>query len=245
MPEMTFKEALAAVAGCGDPLKLQELLWPHVMFYDRQVEIIYSVRDSVETFVTAGNQLGKDYVTGFIALSFFMAPQLYFDKEYVAEVDRQKPKHLFPAHHRHTRRIVTTSSNEKHLNVLWSELAGFAINARVLDTTGQMRQVPLIDREGGFLNLGSMELRLSVERTETATNCKNYVRGMVAAKGESISGHHADYTLLIGDEASGLEDSIHSYAQGWAKRFLYIGNPNPSGNFYEKAVEDGDVVAVA
>jgi len=240
---LTFKDALAEASLSGDPLRLKEVLWPEVLFYDKQEQIIHSVRDSVETFVTAGNQLGKDFVSGFIATSFFMYPQLYFPGAYVAEVDRMKPPSRFPPHHRHTRRVITTSTNEKHLNVLWSEIAGFITNARVLGRDGVSRAAPLLQKNGGPLHLGAMELRLAVERDEMATNCKNYLRGMVSQKGESISGHHADYTLIIGDEASGLDDNVHSFAQGWAKRFLYIGNPNECRNFFRRGVEGGDLTA--
>jgi hypothetical protein len=41
-----------------DPFELQKVLWPQVRFYDKQREIIASVRDDDETFVTAGNMLG-------------------------------------------------------------------------------------------------------------------------------------------------------------------------------------------
>jgi hypothetical protein len=41
-----------------DPLVFANLLWPEVEFYDKQKEIIYSVRDNIETVVPAGNMLG-------------------------------------------------------------------------------------------------------------------------------------------------------------------------------------------
>ncbi len=41
-----------------DPVKFGKLLWPHVTFYDKQQEVIYSVRDNIETLVPAGNKLG-------------------------------------------------------------------------------------------------------------------------------------------------------------------------------------------
>jgi hypothetical protein len=52
----------------SDPLVLCRILWPHVEFYDKQREVIYSVRDNDETIVTAGHKLGKDFVTAFIIL---------------------------------------------------------------------------------------------------------------------------------------------------------------------------------
>jgi hypothetical protein len=75
-----------AVAGCAElkrgddleralragPEEFKEILWPDVIFYDRQWEVIRSVRDVKETIVPAGNQLGKDFVSAFIVLWFFL-----------------------------------------------------------------------------------------------------------------------------------------------------------------------------
>jgi hypothetical protein len=41
-----------------DPLIFAKILWPSITFYRQQREIIYSVRDTPETFVVAGNMLG-------------------------------------------------------------------------------------------------------------------------------------------------------------------------------------------
>lgn len=42
----------------NDPLTVGKFFWPHVQFYAKQREVIYSVHDNVETFVVAGNKLG-------------------------------------------------------------------------------------------------------------------------------------------------------------------------------------------
>ena len=55
-----------------DPLKCKQMLWPNISFYDKQKDMILSVRDNKETIVTAGNMLGKDFVAGFIVLWFFL-----------------------------------------------------------------------------------------------------------------------------------------------------------------------------
>ncbi len=41
-----------------DPIALQKLWWPKVMWYDKQVEVVYSVEENDETIVPAGNKLG-------------------------------------------------------------------------------------------------------------------------------------------------------------------------------------------
>lgn len=88
-----------------DPMKMKAELWPDITFYREQKEIIYSVADNDETFVPAGNMLGKDFVAGFIALWFFMS--------------------------RHPCRVVTTSVDGTQLEgVLWGEIRRFIQTAK-------------------------------------------------------------------------------------------------------------------
>lgn len=87
-----------------DPLRFARLFWPDVTFYRQQMDIIYSVRDNDETFVPAGNMLGKDFVGGFICLWFFLT--------------------------RHPVRVVTTSVKDDHLRVLWGEIGRFIQTCR-------------------------------------------------------------------------------------------------------------------
>lgn len=56
-----------------DPVKFVRKCWPNVTLYKQQREIMYSVRDVPETFVPAGNELGKDFVAALIALWFFVS----------------------------------------------------------------------------------------------------------------------------------------------------------------------------
>lgn len=88
-----------------DPVLFCRVLWPNVVFYDKQVDILNSVRDNDETFVVAGNCLGKDFVAGFIVLWFFLT--------------------------RHPCRIVTTSADHSQLEaVLWGEIRRFIQTSR-------------------------------------------------------------------------------------------------------------------
>ncbi len=41
-----------------DPITLAKALWPDVKFYNKQIDIIYSVWNNDETVVPAGNMLG-------------------------------------------------------------------------------------------------------------------------------------------------------------------------------------------
>lgn len=192
-----------------DLVAVQATYWPQVSFYGKQLDVIESTVESTETYVTAGNKLGKDYVTGFIALGCFIVCQ-------------QKDISC---------RIVTTSVAEKHLDILWGEIGRFITTA----------QFPLLDFYGGKLTLNSMEIR----RREEALAKKpyNYLKGIVFETAEKLAGHHADFTLGIGDEASGLGDGVYEMFQGWAKHMLFIGNPNSTQNFFKKGVKGGDLLA--
>lgn len=193
-----------------DVLLLKAALWPDVNFYDKQLQIIESTFTCPETYVPAGNKLGKDYVAGFIGLSAFLVCQA---------------RNI-------TCRIVTTSVAEHHLKVLWGEIGRFLVTAKR----------PLLTKAGynGLLTVNYQEVRRAEEAT--SKNPINYLVGRVSAKGEGLAGHHAQFTLIIGDESSGLDDAVYEMAQGWAKHMLFLGNPNPCENWWKNACEAGDVL---
>lgn len=90
----------------ADPIKWIRTVWPDIRLYDKQVQIIESVEENEETVVPAGNGLGKDFVAGLIALSFFC---------------RRRPC-----------RVVTTSVKHDQLNdVLWGEIRALIERAAV------------------------------------------------------------------------------------------------------------------
>jgi hypothetical protein len=182
-------------------------LWPDLRLYTKQWEVIEAALTARETYVPAGNQLGKDYVSAFFALSCFLVCQA---------------KKI-------TCRIVTTSVAEHHLKVLWGEIGRFIEQA----------SRPLVGSKGGPLTVNFQEIRRADERD--SKNPLNYLIGRVSEKGEGLAGHHAEFTMLIGDESSGLDDSVYEMAQGWAQRMLFLGNPNPCTNMFYKGVEAGDL----
>lgn len=92
-----------------DPYLLCDMLWPDIGFYTKQREVIESVDINDETFVPAGNKLGKDYVAGFIALRFF----------------------LIHAGLEGGCRVITTSIKDDHLRVLWGEIGRFIQTSRI------------------------------------------------------------------------------------------------------------------
>lgn len=95
-----------------DPMAPAKILWPDVHFYDRQIEIIQSVEDNVETVVVAANMLGKDFVAAYVVVSLFLRGG-------------------------DSVRIVTTSVKDDHLRVLWGEIDRYIKTAKYPLLAGQ------------------------------------------------------------------------------------------------------------
>lgn len=103
-----------------DPIKFKKICWPHITFYDKQLEIVYSLRDNDETIVPAGNMLGKDFISAFCALWFFLS--------------------------RSPCKVLTTSVDYTQLkSVLWGEIRRFtqtsAVTLPILENDLLIRQV--------------------------------------------------------------------------------------------------------
>lgn len=175
-----------------------------------------------------GRGHGKDWISGYIGLSFFKWPQVYFPPSYVAEVERNRAA---VGEDPHTRRVVTTSVRDDHLDILWAEISRWLRTCRVDLREGE---------DGLFMT--HHELRF--KREAQAKNPVNYLKGLVVGpRAEGLAGHHAAYTLAVGDEASGLDDEADNQMRRWAKRLLYFGNPNPCQNFWRTNYQQGDLLA--
>lgn len=88
-------EELRAVI--DDPVRFGRLCWPTYKIYDKQAEVLYSLRDNIETFVHAANEVGKDFITSWAVVWFFAS--------------------------RHPARVITSSSSQDQLKaVLWEEI---------------------------------------------------------------------------------------------------------------------------
>lgn len=209
-----------------DPIALGKILWPHVKFYREQQQIIYSVWDNDETYVPAGNMLGKDFVAAFIALVFFLT--------------------------RTPCRVITTSVDHTQLEgVLWGEIRRYINECSypldvasggplVINHLHIRKAIPILDAEGQPTGA-------------TQIDGLSYLIGRVAAKGEGMLGHHIaktgdmiPRTLFIADEASGCDDTSYERADTWAERKLIIGNcyqPAGGTNFFKRGVLGGDILA--
>ena len=196
-----------------DPLKFAKYVWPDVVFYRQQREIIYSVRDNDETFVHAGNMLGKDFVAGFIALWFFLT--------------------------RSPCRVVTTSVDHLQLEgVLWGEIRRFINTSAVplKHTEGG----PLIVNHLHIRKIDSLKQVCGISYLvgRVAAKGEGMLGHHVAEMGDGIP-----RTLFMADEASGVDDVSYQRAGTWCKRMLVIGNPYPCDNFFKKKVKEGDLLA--
>lgn len=128
-------------------------------------------------------------------------------------------------------RVITTSVKDDHLDVLWGEIDRFLRDSRY----------PLLADKGGYLVYNHHEIR-KVDKNGVLDRY-SYLKGQVSKKGEGMSGHHAPNTLLIVDEASGVDDMVYDMGIAWAKRILVIGNPNPCTNFFWRGVKAGNLKA--
>lgn len=135
-------------------------------------------------------------------------------------------------------RVITTSVKDDHLRVLWGEIGRF-----ILEST-----VPLTADKGGPLVVNHRDIRkliIGPDGRPTSDLCPiSYLRGMVSERGEGMAGHHAPHTLGIGDESSGIDDTVYTQMGTWAASMLFIGNPNPPGatnRFFYEQVRAGDL----
>lgn len=210
-----------------DPLQLANVLWPHVHFYDKQVEVIYSVWNNDETYVPAGNKLGKDFVAGFLVLAFFLT---------------RKPC-----------RIVTTSAKDDHLRVLWGEIHNFiATSAVPLDAN---RGGPLLVNQREIKRLWRNRVdpisyvkgmvassdTLAAMQGHHATDVERARRQVAEFGRDKVNfGDYGDgvpRTLFVADECSSVPHDYYRMARTWAQRVLAIGNCWPCNNFFYHAVK--------
>lgn len=102
-PQSLIAEAMSLAY---DPIKFIRMCWPNDVLADYQADILMSLVHNDETFVRAGNMLGKDYLAGKACTWFFST---------------RKPV-----------RIVTTSVDSDQLEgVLWGEIRRCLATSRI------------------------------------------------------------------------------------------------------------------
>jgi hypothetical protein len=211
-----------------DPMKFIKLLWPDVYITQYQRKILYSLVENTETYVPAGNMLGKDFIASFAVLWFFLS--------------------------RHPVRIVTTSAKDDHLRVLWGEIGQrIATSKYPLDYRqgGPLvlnhHDIRKIDPFYGDKYAKGKRIRCPI----------SYMIGMVASADSiaAMQGHHVTArsleeandgiprTLFVSDESSSVPDAYYTMASTWFKRALIIGNTWQCENFWKRGVKGGNVPA--
>lgn len=191
-----------------DPVKFVQWFWPDIYLTKYQKEIMYSVRDNVETVVPAGNQLGKDFVAGLIALWWFYS---------------RKPA-----------RVVTTGPTEQQLlDILWGEINRFILAAdKPLPFKVQAESIYQLARDG-ITRVPGSEMVAIVSKKEGLLG-RHATDGFKAYKDGYAD---IPRTLLIIDEASGVHENVYQLSKTWAKRRLIIGNCFPCNNFFKHAID--------
>lgn len=193
-----------------DPIKFIKKLWPDITLYDRQREILYSLRDNDETICRAANQLGKDFIAGLGVLWFFLSRQ--------------------PC------RIVTTSVDATQLNaVLWGEIRRFIQTSAFPLTSTEGGPILVNDLHLRKVVNGQVCGISYVLGRVAATTGEGMLGHHVAKTGDLIP-----RTLFVSDEASGVPTVYYDKADTWADRKLVIGNPFPCANFFKEASKRGD-----
>lgn len=190
-----------------NPLLFAAEFWPHVKFYSKQIEVIESFVHNDETVVPAGNMLGKDFVSGFLNLWFFLT--------------------------RHPVRCITTSAKDDHLRVLWGEIGRFIDTCKY--SLNVKKGGPLLVHHqdvskivaGEKCKLSYLKGLVASEEAEAAMGGHH-----IAKTGDGIP--RTSFTI---DEASSVRDAYHRIGSTWANRVLILGNTWPCRNFFYRAVK--------
>lgn len=196
-----------------DPLQFGRLLWPDVKFTRDQKDIIYSVRDNDQTFVPAGNMLGKDFVAAFIVLWFFLT--------------------------REPCKIIVTSVDSTQLEgVLWGEIRTFIQASKYpLEST---RGGPLVVNHMHLRKVFNKVMTKSYVKARVCAKGEGMLgHHAYPPNWDGITPH----TLFIADEASGVDNESWNNALTWAHRMLAIGNCYPCENFFREGIKAGDLLA--
>jgi len=195
-----------------DPLKFTLLCWPKIKLYDKQAEVLYSVRDNLETYVHAANEVGKDFIAAIVAIWFFAS--------------------------RSPARVITSSSGETQLEqILWSEIKQRIATSEYVFPWKvdhlRIRRFKNGKNGAGYRNGDDPFDPLSYIIGHVTKTVENF-------QGHHLPQDKAR-VLYIGDEASGIDDPFYDAADSWAHRKLIIGNPLNAMNFFYRHCKGGDM----
>jgi hypothetical protein len=209
---MTSEQMEFALRCITEPVLFLKTLWPNRYLYDQQLDIINSIPWNIETWVPAGNKLGKDYTGGFVMPWFFTT--------------------------RHPCRIVNTSAKDEHLIVLWGEMNNWIKTARKDTPFGPLR----IQDGGPFLikhreirkvlNGDLCDLSYIKGMVANQDSIDSLGGHHIAQLGDNIP-----RTMFVADECSSVSDDYVERAGPWADRMFFIGNTWPCDNFWKRGIK--------
>ncbi len=132
-------------------------------------------------------------------------------------------------------RVVTTSVKMDQLeDVLWGEMRRF-INTSAVKLPIQYNHMRCRQLKDDGTPVPNAELVGQVSNTQEG------LLGRHSTESFKASQDLTPRTLVIFDEASGINDATYNGTQTWAHRKLIIGNPFPCENFFKRGVNGGDV----
>lgn len=208
-----------------DPLKLAGVLWPKLMAYRKEREILYSFFENDWTNVSAAHKLGKDWTAALIALVAFLS--------------------------RDPCRGVTHSVDGSQLEkVLWGEIYSLIDSAKyplrsekggpLLVNHLHIRKLWTNGPRKGEIRAKSYLIGRQVATPEGMSGhhlprLTHYRNGLpIPPERMEID----DWcTFFIGDECSGVAQETIEKSTEWAHRLLLIGNPYECENQFKWAVE--------
>lgn len=130
-------------------------------------------------------------------------------------------------------RIVCTSVTDAQLKVLRAEVSRFIKSSAI----------PLLKSDGGILTMNYDGVKKTLNNVVGGhEDPTSYIQFMTTNTGEALAGHHAEWTLAVADEASGLTKEVKTFLEGWAKKMFIFGNPHECQNFYRQACDKGDIL---
>jgi hypothetical protein len=198
-----------------NPLAFVKFGWPDVVLYNKQREVMLSVRDNDETYVPAANMTGKDYISGLIVLWFFLT--------------------------RRPCKCILTSAKSDHLRVLFGEIGRFIQTCQFPLTVDRGGPLVVNHHELRWEFKGR---RCTLSYVRGMVAAPDSIASMQGHHVANI-GDGVPRTLFVADEASSVPDDYYTMASTWARRMLVIGNTWPCRNFFWRAVRGGDVPAPA
>ena len=178
--------------------------------YSQQEEVLYSFWYNKETWISAGNKLGKDFIAGFCCLGYFLT--------------------------RYPCRLVNTSAKDDHLRVLWGEINRFIQTCKYpLDAK---RGGPLIINHqdirrvwrGEKCPISYMVGMVANDESIAAMQGHHVTPATLEEANDGIP-----RAGFVSDESSSVPQSYYEMATTWAQTLMGFGNPWHCDNSFKWA----------